>query len=90
MDVVSQADAEADVERDLILRNIEGLCEYLSDQLDILVAASTAAPVKSGGFLSGVSEGVVTCPVCLQMNKPEQVKAGRCFVCGTPLSSFSG
>ena len=67
------------------LLNIERMLEVVVDQNDALSRRSCVSSTGSSGVVSKGVGGPVTCGNCLQWNMPEQVRDGRCFVCGNPL-----
>lgn len=69
------------------LLNGERMLETLIDLVDDLRVSRPGRATSTVSVGDAPLVGAVDCPVCLQRNMPEQVRDGRCFVCGSVLRS---
>ena len=67
------------------LMNVERMLESVIDLLDAQRVRSAVVSSQRVDGVPLISAGPVECPTCLQVNKEQQIRDGRCFVCNTPL-----
>ena len=67
------------------LFNVERMLETVIDLMDAPPAVSKASRLRTGTVHELSPGESIECPVCKQVQTKEQLKGGKCFVCGTKI-----